>query len=100
MALGRHNNDVLIQDGLSVSHASRSLDSVSGLCRKDLCIYGDTKLFVNKRHCFKSRLLIMSGQGKQNFRSLVYDGSFYDDHVCLGSSFLKLCGQWKTVLVC
>jgi hypothetical protein len=64
MALSRLNDDVLIQDGVRVSHASRSLDSVSGLCRKDLCIYGDTKLFVNKLRCFKSRLLIMSGQGK------------------------------------
>jgi hypothetical protein len=62
MALSRRNDDVLILDGVSVSHASRSLHSVSGLCRKDLCIYGDTKLFVNKRHCFKSRLFIMSGQ--------------------------------------
>jgi hypothetical protein len=64
MALSRHNDDALIQDGASVSHASRSSHSVPGLCRKDLCIYGYTKLFVNKRNCFKSRLLIMSGQGK------------------------------------
>jgi hypothetical protein len=63
MTLSRHNDDVLIQDGVSVSHASRSLDSVSGLCRRDLCIYGDSKYFVNKRHCFKSHLLILSGQG-------------------------------------
>jgi hypothetical protein len=55
MALSRHKDDVLIQDSVSVSNASRSLDSVSGLCRKDLCIYGDTKFFVNKRHCFKSQ---------------------------------------------
>jgi hypothetical protein len=64
MALSRHKNDVLIQDGVSVSHASRYLDSVSGICRKDLCIYGDTKFFVNERHCFKSQLLLLSGQGK------------------------------------
>jgi hypothetical protein len=56
MGLSRHNNDLMIQDGVSVSHASRSLNEVSGICRIDLCIYGDTKFFVNERHSFKSQL--------------------------------------------
>jgi hypothetical protein len=71
MALSRHNDDVLIHNGVSVSHASRSLDSAFVAYVGKTCVFMEIpSSFFLITSCYVTVVDIV-GSRKVYFRSFV-----------------------------